>query len=53
MDTNKFTLEYFNNFGKGTLPDLLGIGITGITGDSGGTPNRIRTGDLLRERQAS
>ena len=31
MDTNKFTLEYFNNFGKGTLPDLLGIEITAVT----------------------
>lgn len=30
MDTNKFTLEYFNSFGKGTLPDLLGITITAV-----------------------
>jgi uncharacterized protein (TIGR00369 family) len=30
MDTNKFTLEYFNRFGQGTLPDLLGITITAV-----------------------
>ena len=31
MDTSKFTAEYFNNFGQGTLPDHLGIQITGVS----------------------
>ena len=30
MDASKFTTEYFNQFGKGTLPDHLGIVITGV-----------------------
>ncbi|MTV38510.1 PaaI family thioesterase [Duganella radicis] len=30
MDANKFTPEYFNTFGKGTLPDHLGIVITSV-----------------------
>jgi uncharacterized protein (TIGR00369 family) len=30
MDANKFTTEYFNTFGKGTLPDHLGIVITSV-----------------------
>ncbi len=30
MDASKFNPEYFNHFGKGTLPDLLGIVITAV-----------------------
>jgi len=30
MDANKFTPEYFKEFGKGTLPELLGIVITSV-----------------------
>jgi uncharacterized protein (TIGR00369 family) len=30
MDASKFTPEYFNTFGKGTLPDHLGIVITSV-----------------------
>jgi 1,4-dihydroxy-2-naphthoyl-CoA hydrolase len=30
MDASKFNPEYFNRFGKGTLPDHLGIVITGV-----------------------
>lgn len=30
MDTNKYTPDYFNQFGKGTLPDHLGIVITAV-----------------------
>lgn len=30
MDASQFNPEYFNTFGKGTLPDLLGIVITGV-----------------------
>jgi len=28
MDSSKFTLDFFNTFSKGTLPDLIGIRIT-------------------------
>ncbi|WP_348693356.1 PaaI family thioesterase [Duganella fentianensis] len=31
MDASKFTPEYFNQFGKGTLPDHLGITITSVS----------------------
>jgi len=31
MDTSKFTAEYFNNFGRGTLPDHLGIQINSVS----------------------
>ena len=31
MDTSKFTAEYFNNFGQGTLPDHLGIQISSVS----------------------
>lgn len=30
MDASKFTPEYFNQFGKGTLPEHLGITITAV-----------------------
>ncbi|TFW16147.1 PaaI family thioesterase [Duganella callida] len=30
MDASKFTVDYFNQFGKGTLPDHLGINITSV-----------------------
>jgi len=30
MDASKFTVDYFNQFGKGTLPDYLGIIITSV-----------------------
>ena len=30
MDASKFNPEYFNQFGKGTLPDQLGIVITAV-----------------------
>jgi uncharacterized protein (TIGR00369 family) len=30
MDAEKFNTEYFNQFGKGTLPDHLGIVITSV-----------------------
>jgi uncharacterized protein (TIGR00369 family) len=30
MDADKFNPEYFNRFGKGTLPDHLGIVITSV-----------------------
>jgi len=30
MDASKFTPEYFNDFGKGTLPEHLGIVITSV-----------------------
>lgn len=30
MDANKFNVDYFNTFGKGTLPDHLGIVITSV-----------------------
>jgi hypothetical protein len=30
MDASKFTTAYFNQFGKGTLPDHLGIIITSV-----------------------
>jgi uncharacterized protein (TIGR00369 family) len=30
MDASKFTPEYFNQFGKGTLPDHLGIVINSV-----------------------
>jgi len=30
MDASKFTPEYFNEFGKGTLPEHLGIVITSV-----------------------
>ena len=30
MDTSKFTAEYFNQLGKGTLPDHLGISIDSV-----------------------
>jgi uncharacterized protein (TIGR00369 family) len=30
MDASKFTLDYFNEFGKGKLPEHLGIKITAI-----------------------
>ncbi|MYM22837.1 hotdog fold thioesterase [Duganella sp. FT135W] len=30
MDAEKFNVDYFNNFGKGTLPDHLGIVITSV-----------------------
>jgi 1,4-dihydroxy-2-naphthoyl-CoA hydrolase len=30
MDAHKFTPEYFNQFGKDTLPALLGISITSV-----------------------
>lgn len=30
MDAEKFTTAYFNQFGKGTLPDHLGIVITSV-----------------------
>ena len=30
MDAEKFTTDYFNQFGKGTLPDHLGIVITSV-----------------------
>lgn len=31
MDTSKFTAEYFNNFGQGTLPHHLGIQINSVS----------------------
>lgn len=30
MDADKFNVDYFNTFGKGTLPDHLGIVITSV-----------------------
>ncbi|QJD90514.1 PaaI family thioesterase [Duganella dendranthematis] len=30
MDAEKFNTDYFNQFGKGTLPDYLGIVITSV-----------------------
>lgn len=30
MDAEKFNVDYFNTFGKGTLPDHLGIVITSV-----------------------
>lgn len=38
MDASKFTPEYFNQFGKGTLPDHLGI-----------TINRVSAGEVVAQ----
>lgn len=52
MDATKFTPEYFNEFGKGTLPEHLGIVITSVkegevVAEFAVTPNHLAPNGFL------